>query len=232
MAGGNFNPAPLRYGASNNTNLEAILNEIQQGVGSAFDIDRGSVNWAIYNALARVLNDLFEQNQRLANQWDPLRMTDFLERWEKILGIVPLPTQTLKDRRNNVLIKFRQFGRIPNQQEVEDLLKSILGTDVFISIETYTPNNANAHIPGGAVVPGGATIADGDWYSLISYLPIKVQQPDYMDDITFYNTVSQIFVYLDGFVPAWVTYAWFKNGPHGDGFYLDETNLDVEAFNP
>lgn len=232
MSGGNFNPAPLRFGASDGTNLEAILNELLQGVGSAFDTERGSVTWIYLNAIARVFNDVFEQNRRLSNQWDPVRMTDFLTRWEAILGIRPLETDTLVDRRAKLETKLQTLGQTATQQVLTDLLNSILGADVFISIENNSSATANTYIPGGATIPGGITIPSGDWYSTVSYLPIKVQQPSYMDDLTFYQTVNQIFTYLESLVPAWVTYDWFRESESfGTGFILDdEWNLDNEAF--
>lgn len=232
MSGGNFNPQALRFGASSGTNLEAILDELRQGMGTSFDVDRGSVTWVYLNALARVMNDVFEQNQRLANQWDPDRMTDFLERWEIILGIIPIPTDTLVERRRKVELKFQNFGQAATLQIVQDLLSAILTDDVFVQIihNLSTNPETGVAIPGGAIIPGGATIPDGEWYSDVSYLPIKVTQPSYMDDLTFYQTVGQIFSFLDTLMPAWVTYDWFRQASDGSNTFIldDERNLDNE----
>ncbi len=232
MAGGNFNPAPLKFGASNNTNLESILNSLRESMGTGFDVAYGSTTWIYLNAIARIFNDVFEQNKRLSNQWDPERMTDFLSRWETILGLNVIAGDTLIDRRIKVETKLRLVGTSPNQQVITDLLRNILGNDVFVSILVNNSNSTNVHIPGGVVIPGGATIPDGAWYSDVSYIPIKVQQPDYMDDLTFYQTVGQIFFYLEGLMPAWTTYDWFRISNSSEtGFILDdEWNLDNEAF--
>ena len=227
-----FNPSPTSFGSSSGSDLEVMYNDLLASLGTAFANDHSSVVSVYMNAIARVFNDVFEQNKRLANQWDPLRMTDFLNRWEAILGIEPLTTDTLFDRRAKVNAKIGMTGKVGTQQVVSDLLRLVLGNDVFVSINNNDSNTANAYVLGGATIPGGATIASGPWYSTVSYLPIKVVQPSYMDDLTFYQTVSQLYSYLESLVPAWVTYDWYRQSKTlGTGFYLDdEFNLDNEAF--
>lgn len=237
MPGGNFNPAPLRFGASNDTDLEAILNDLLQGVGTAFDVDRGSITWIYLNAIARVFDDVFEQNKRLANQWDPQRMTDFLSRWEVILGLSPLPTDTPIDRRARIQAKIALTGQSPTLQVIQDLLRKTIGSDVYVSIIAEDPTTATTTVPGGATVPGGITIPSGAWFSSVSYVPILVTQPSYMDDLTFYSKVGSIFTVLEAIMPAWTTFDWFRNSPSfpsttaSTGFILDDVwNLDNESF--
>lgn len=225
-----FNPSPIHFGSSKESNIEAILESLKQAVGTAFNTENDSIVWIYLNAIARVFNDIFEQNRRFSYQWDPERITDFLSRWEKIYGINPLPTDTFVDRRLKLESKMSLVGQSGTLQVLQDLLISILTSDVFLEISTITLADANSYVPGGATIPGGLTIPDGDWYSNLSYIPIKVVQPDYMDDLTFYNTVYQIFTYLTDIVPAWVTFDWYREGS-GSGFILDdEHNLDNEAF--
>lgn len=232
-----FNPFPEKFGAAKGTDLESLLDTLKDSVGSAFNTESTTVNWIYLNAIARVFNDVFGQNKRLANQWDPDRMTDFLPRWEKILGISPLATDTLIERRAKVKVKLQTFGKSGTYQVVTDLLNDVLGSDVFVDITHNDSNSANVWVAGGAVIPGGATIPDGTpigipWYSTVSYLPIKVIKPSYMDDETFYVTVNQIFLYLGSLLPAWVTYDWYRESETlGAGFILDdEWNLDNQAF--
>lgn len=228
-----FNPSPMRFGASNVSLIESILDSLKTAMGTAFDVQFGSITWIYLQAIARVFNDVYEQNKRFSYQWDPLRVTDFLARWEKIYGIVPTSSDTLVDRREKLAYKMGLVGQSPTAQVVQDLLVTLLN-DVFVSIENIASADANCAIPGGATIPGGNTIPDGDWFSTTSYIPIKVIQPDYMDDLTFYETVAQIFAYLSDLMPAWVTFDWFRDSEvYGTGFYLDaEHNLDNQAFNP
>lgn len=229
-----FNPVPFHFGASNDSNIEAILESLKASLGTAFKTEEDSVVWIYLNAIARIFNDVFEQNRRFSNQWDPNKMTDFLSRWEKIYGIVPLTTDTFVDRRAKLEYKMSLVGQSGTQQVIQDLLIAILTSDVFVEITTITIAEAVSRVPGGGTIPGGLTLADGDWYSNLSYVPIKVVQPDYMDNLTFYVTVAQIFTYLTDIVPAWVNFDWYRDSLHfGAGFYLDDDpNLDNEAFNP
>lgn len=243
-----FNYFPKRFGASNDSDTEAILNDLLSGLGSAFDTEYGSITWIKMNAVARVLNDVFEQNKRLSYQWDPLRMSDFLPRWETIYGLNPLPTDTEVERREKVLAAVQTSGLMPTQQVVTDLLTSLLGP-VFVGITNLTPlgpsPTALTYVSGGAVIPGGITIPDGaaippappviPWLSTISYVAIQVEQPSYMDNDTFYQTANQIYTFLDNLLPAWVAFGWFVNDPSTPvtgpgGFILDTPNLDREAF--
>lgn len=227
-----FNPVPFHFGASNESNIEAILESLKASLGTAFKTEEDSVVWIYLNAMARIFNDVFEQNRRFSNQWDPNKMTDFLSRWEKIYGIIPIPTDTFVDRRVKLEYKMSLVGQSGTQQVIQDLLIAVLTSDVFVEIITITTADAISRVPGGGTIPGGLTLEDGDWYSNLSYMPIKVVQPDYMDNFTFYNTVAQIFLYLQDIIPAWVTFEWYRESLHfGAGFYLDDDpNLDNEAF--
>lgn len=227
-----FNPVPFHFGASNDSIIEAILESLKASLGTAFKTEEDSVVWIYLNAIARIFNDVFEQNRRFSNQWDPNKMTDFLSRWEKIYGIIPLPTDTFVDRRVKLEYKMSLVGQSGTQQVIQDLLIAILTSDVFVEISTITIAEAVSRVPGGGTIPGGLILGDGDWYSNLSFVPIKVVQPDYMDDFTFYNTVAQIFTYLTDIVPAWVSFDWYRDSLHfGAGFYLDDDpNLDNEAF--
>jgi len=227
---GNFNPSPQKFGASTESAYETILNSLMEQDGTALSKDGESIVWAENNALARALADLWSTNNKLANQWNPEKMTDFIPRWEKILGIVPGRFSTDVDRRDAIGIKLANFGKAGTQQVINDLLESIL-QDVYVNIVNGDFSTAIGFVPGGATIPGGATLGDGAWYSTLAYVAIKTLQPFNMNNATFYERVGQIYPFLDNFLPAWVDFNWFRNGTHGDGFFLDdENNLDNEAF--
>src|SRR5437879_459170 len=98
MSGG-FNPAPFRFGASKHSIEDVILKALNDGDGSALTDDQNSFNYAENFAIARGIADVWTANRRLAYQWDPKRMTDFLPRWEKILGLNPDPSDSDTARR-------------------------------------------------------------------------------------------------------------------------------------
>jgi hypothetical protein len=200
MSGGAYNPLPLQPGAE----FERIIELLQQGyesaLGTALASEYGTLAWVENHATARVLADLSKAAIRLANQWDPNRMTDFLPRWEKILGIVPLPEETLNDRRIEVTLRLSLTGEPPTYQVIYDFLSELLG-DLFIDLIIDSSN--------------------------LCYLGILVQKPTGMTDAEFYPQIGKIYKYLHTLLPAWCTFDWVQYGPDGAGFYLDqEYNID------
>src|SRR4051794_4567574 len=123
---GNFNPSPITTGSEKGHIEEVILDGLLDADGTALSKDVDSYVWAEANATARAIAYLWHLNARLANQWDPDRMTSFLPRWEKILGIRPLTTDTPVERRAKVKSKISAFGAPGDQPVVIDILTVVL----------------------------------------------------------------------------------------------------------
>jgi len=220
---GGFSPQPERYGGGVPRG-QRILESLNAAMGTAYDTSRGTTVYAENLATARCINAAWENNQRLANQWDPRRMTVFVPRWERILKLTPLPTDTMPVRRRRIAAVFARWSQLPTYQQIKDKLSDALAT-TFVDLEHIAPADAVTWWP------GGTPNADFPWYSTISHLLIRVTKPTPMTEATFYSTMGLILPLLDGFVPAWVTWSWIRNGPNGDGFFLDELhNLDNESF--
>lgn len=228
---GAYNPLPLQPGAE----FERIIELLQQGyesaLGTALASEYGTLAWVENHATARVLSDLAKAAIRLGNQWNPEKMTDFLSRWEKILGIVPLLNATQNERRTEVALRLSLVGEPPTYQVVYDFLSELLG-ELFIGLVNTSSSEATTTIntisDGYTLsIPGGATIPYGDWRSSIAYLAVLVQKPDEMTDAEFYPQVGKIYKYLHILLPAWCTFDWIQDGPDGAGFYLDQDyNID------
>lgn len=237
MSGG-FNPSPNVLGGSAALDLEAIQEGFADSQGSALARERGTVAWVENHAQARVLWDLYRLPQRLANQWDPLRMTDFLPRWEKILGIKPLKNETLLERREHVGSKMSLVSAGTIQQVLTDYLEETIG-DIFVGVEYGDPVTAVTYVPGGASIPGGPTLLDGDllpntlspWSSSLAYISILINKPASMTNDEFYERAARIYDDVDNLIGAWMRFDWVNDGPNGAGFYLDEdANLDNQRF--
>lgn len=231
---GAYNSNPMTFGAEKGSNLEILQESLIESHGTAFSEEHDSLVWADSFAYAKAIEYLWSTARRFANQWNPDKMTDFLPRFERIYGLRPLKSDTLVQRRAKVKAKMQLMGRPPTMQVINDLLDAVLG-DIYHVVVHTDASEAVTQIPGGATIAGGATITDGPWYSTISYLAIKLVQPSYMDDKTFYDRAAQLPQFLDDILPAWVTYAWFKDGTESGserpGFYLDEEkNLDNQRF--
>lgn len=230
---GGFNPSPLKTGAERGHLQEALVNGLVEADGTALDGDSGSYNYAEHLAESRCLAYLWDLNTRLGNQWDPLRVTDFLSRWETILGILPPAGATDVSRRAAISAKEAAGGQPGTAQVAGDLLRQVLGP-IFLALVNTSSSQALGFVAGGVSVPGGVTLPDGGtvtWSSTIANVMVQVQEPTGTQDAALYSAVAQIPSFLDGLLPAWVTFDWFRNGASGTGFVLDDAfNLDNEAF--
>ena len=236
---GGFNPAPFKFGEAASTDLEAIQNAFADTQGTSLARERGSVAWVENHATARVLYALYGLAYRLANVNDPARMTNTLPRWEKILNIAPLDSDTIVERRNRVTAKLSLLGKGTTLQVVEDYLTLVLGS-MFVGLKFSDPTEATTYVPGGGAVPGGGpAFLDGDladprispYASSLGYVAILLQRPENMTVELFYERAGRIYEDMNNLLGAWMDFDWVNDGPNGAGFYLDEDyNLDNQRF--
>lgn len=80
--------------------------------------------------------------ERAANQSDPLKLWDMLTTFESMYGLSPSPTDTLQSRRNAVALAM-VLSRGPRRGNVEDQLRTALGSDFRAWITTPAPTSAD-----------------------------------------------------------------------------------------
>jgi hypothetical protein len=221
---GRFSPI-FRTGQNSESPFEQILESLNQARGTAYaSYDITKTDTAVYvenYALAKAINDLWETNQRLANQFDPTRMGAYLDRWETILGIVPNPSQTIEQRKAVVGAKMALLANAPIHQAVDDLCRAYLG-DLYVGIiNSYASENVGG-VPGGAVVPGGVSLLDDLWFSPISVIAIRTWQirdkfNNYLyDERDYVKRINELSYVLDGFLPSYMlitTFRFIYQGP-------------------
>lgn len=240
MGYGGLHPGFERYGGGKPA-LEVLTNSIGAQRGTAYDNTQPSNVYIENLAIARTLMECWSNNQRMANQFDPFRMTDFIPRWEKILGLYPNEGDTGNQRRARIVKAFARVTQIGIYQTVYDQLLATLGSNVFVQIVTTSSAQAVVYTPAGWTVglhdPSGLV----NFYSTIAHILVEVVQPAGMLDGDFYQLVGKVNPLLDNLLPAWVTFDWYRKvHAGGTGFYLDGdptttgtlVNLDNEAFNP
>jgi hypothetical protein len=228
---GGLVPGWQRSGGGTPT-LQRVIESFASQLGSSYDTTTGIVG-AQANAFARAIcYDGWFLNERLANQWDALRMTDFVARWEKIYALTPSPTDSLTVRRQRIAVAQARTG-YGNFQAVNDALSALLGP-LYVTIINTASGSASVFTPAGWPVGSVDPTGQLDWYSTVAYLAIQVQQPSNWTDSDFYPALGAANVLLDGILPAWVTWSFIRRDVSGStrvGFWLDEgKNLDNEAF--
>jgi len=224
--------------------LRIVHEALAAGRGSALDATNPTTRvWVETMAHARAITfDGYGSNDRLAMQWDPERMTDFLPRWEKILGIIPAPSASDYARRVEVKKRFRRFIEATSlHSRLLTRLSSELGV-VFSAIEYIDIANAVVHVP-DTTYPWGTIASGHPWYSTVAHILVLLQKPANYSEQDFYTAAAKVVPATDGLLPAWVTIDWYRapadgfpaisisGGPSQAGFYLDaDHNLDNSTF--
>ena len=240
MGFGGYHPYPRRFGGGKPT-LQTFHESLNSQRGSALDANNSStIAWLEDLAISRaIVYDGWHTNQRLAHQWDPRRMTDMLERWEKILKLRPLYNATEKERRDAVLERFERFVGVANHAKLIGKLQDAL-PDSFQGVEYISVANAVVTVPDGTY-PWGTANADFPWSSTVAHILVHISKPTGWSESQFYEAASKVGPIVDAIMPAWITYDWYRaplstpisvtGGPSEGGFYLDDDhNLDNCVF--
>ncbi len=235
MGFGGFHPFPKRFGGSTRR-LQRIVESLNSQRGTAYDTTQSSYVYAENMAAGRAIDNAWSTNQRLGNQWQSARMTTLLPRWEKILQVYPLTSDTDTDRRVRVATKRARVGTMPTQGAMISELEAAVG-DVFEAVEYIDVDDANIHVPDGTY-PFGTVAAGSPWSSTVAHILIRTSKPAAYTEGQYYEAVAPIHPIMDAIAPAWVTFDWYRLEVGGlAGFYLDHPvaagdtpNLDNMVF--
>lgn len=237
MGYGGYFPYPRTFGGGR-PRLQIIHDALNAARGTAFDAtNQSTIVWVENMAYARALCfDGYGTNDKLANQSDPARMTDYLPRWEKIFRI-PVPVDASPyERRLEVAKRFRRFVDSTGlHARLRDTLREVLG-DVFGALEYIDPSIAAIYVPDNTY-PYGTVQPGHPWYSTVCHILVLLTKPANYTEGEFYAAAAKIFPAVDSFLPAWVSLDWYRRpvgtpvnvsgGPSQAGFYWDnEHNLD------
>jgi hypothetical protein len=239
---GGYFPYPRRFGGGK-PRLRIVHEALNAARGSALDAtNKDTVVWVENMAYARALTfDGFGVNEKLSLQSDPYRTTDMLARWEKIYRTNPAPNATPYERRQLIAARVRRFieaaamhARLVRRLQVE------VGA-VFSAVEYISVDNAVIHVDGGSY-PFGTVEHGVFWSSTVAHILILLVKPAGYSEADFYNAAAKVGPAIDGLIPAWCTFDWYRRptsgvavnvsgGPSQGGFYLDsDANLDNNLF--
>jgi hypothetical protein len=237
---GGLSHFPRRHGGGE-VRVQVALDTLLADRGTAFEQaaeDRESVVYIESMALARAISAGLGTNERLGTLWDAARMPDaVLERWEKILALAPLASDSEAERRARIRTTFERFGQASTHTTAHALLSEALG-DAFVGIEYIDYDDALISVPDGSY-PWGIVIDGRPWSSTVAHVLVRLQKPTGWTEGQFYDAASQVSLILDPLLPAWCTFAWYRagassavvGGVSAAGFYLDTpSNLDNQIF--
>lgn len=238
MGFGGYHPYPRRFGGGK-PRLQVIHESLNAQRGTSLDASNvDSIVWIEDMALARAISAAWGTNVRLGNQWDPVRVTDMLPRWETIMRLPLAPSTTKVERREALTAQWERFGSLVNIGQMSARLTDVLG-DVFVSIDFIGYSIAVIHVPDGSY-PWGTANTDTPWYSTTMHMLVRTQVPTGYSEQDFLAAVGKVFPILDGIMPAWMTWSVYRpgpvnypvtDGPTAGGFYLDTPhNLNWAVF--
>lgn len=236
---GGFSCGPERYGGgeanSSKPLLQIVFESLAAQRGSAYDQTVSSIVGIELMAQARAITfDGYGTNQRLANQFNPQKMTadGLLPRWERIFNVPPLPGDTEPVRRSRVAAAFARVGMANVHQAIVDALTAVMPALFSGTILYQGPNTATSIWPGAA---NNTTTVP--WYSTIDHISIQLSVPAAYQGVTggvnalWWAAVGAGNNALDVLLPAWITWSFFILSSHGTAcFYLDEPDLDLSVF--
>lgn len=209
---------PFRCGNSNRADLQQIATSLLAQRGDAITTQVGSIIWTEVQAHARAVYSIWANNQKACNQLNPTKMTDFLPRWNAIMGLARLPTDTIQTQQARITARFAAINKMPDTQQVNDLLVASLG-ETYVGLINNPASSAYAQFPGGAPITGGvATIVNGPWWSTVQELYVEVTHIPSLTNNQFYNIVNQIYPLLNQYLPAYDTFDWFWSSFCDDGY--------------
>jgi len=233
---GGYSPFPKRMGGGR-PRVETLTKALAADRGDGFDaLNRETIAYTIDTSAARALSAAWGTNQRLAQLWDPRRMSeDVLARWEKILALAPLAGESEGTRRTRVEAVLARFGSPAWASAISAQLTAEIGS-AFVGIETISYALANILVPDGTY-PWGV-VGGVPWSSTVAHILILLQKPTGWTEGQFYDAAAKVVLVLDPLLPAWVSYDWYRQpdtgtpvsvpgGPSVGGFCLDnEHNFD------
>lgn len=209
---------PLRCGNSNRADLQQISASLLQQRGDAITTAPGSIIWIETQAHARAIYSIWAINQKMAYQFDPNKMSDFIHRWETIVGVSSLPTDDFQIRQQRIAAKFAIINKFPTTQAIHDLIAAALNV-TFLVLINDPASAAYTQFPGGSAIVGGVqNVVNAPWLSKVHQILIETIHPPYMTDNQFYNTVNQIYNLLNAYLPSYDTFDWFWDSFSDDGY--------------
>ena len=184
------------------------------------------------NALTNVFYSLGRQGQRTANEKLPGKAVQTLESWSKRLGVKTYLENSDSNIRSGCAAKYKaQAG--PTEQVIIDTIETALGSSV---VEILFPDEALAaqYTYWEGINPGVpedlGTDAVGEWSSLRSHMLVVVSPSNGLSLKEDQQNIETVLTsILESLLPAYSTWDYQISSTPYDGFYLDDSLLDITA---
>lgn len=232
-------PFPLRFGGGGHTLISAMVDLIRAGRPAALRGEDGTDVELENRAMARMLAAAWRSTSRRVAQRDPRALTELqrpvtfpdgttrtcslLERWERILGLVPAPDASARQRR--AAVHAALVGQASAKRSaIETAMQAIFGSwyrglrenrvaDVHYpgrvpegTVHAYWPGPGTAQYP-------GETSSTWPWRSALCQVSVQFQPPANTSQREVDARIAQATRVLDAQLPAWMTFFFSQWGP-------------------
>lgn len=216
---------------------QAILNSLLSAQGSALSTSPNSYMYAECYAIATALASIYALNITMQNEVSGINSIQFLSRWETILNINALSSDTISIRQGRIASKLFSFGTNPTLNVIQNVISLALGIygvadGYFITILGRTPNQASQSLPNQELIngfPDGYYIPEGIPYSSLANIIIILGIPASVSIQSFLAVKSTVSSIIAPILPAWQTVtSGIYNTNNSMGFLLGQPNLGLE----
>ncbi len=228
---GCFNPFPFTFGGGSSA-VEEEYDAMLEALRPGYCIEPNTEVNDEVSAHAQGIAMAWAADDRLANQFIPMRMMENLPVWEEATGLRPVVGDLDIERRKRLAAKFR--GLAGNRlADISEACTAMLG-DNFEDIVVVDGEDAIVYWPGGppAYAASGvavATTAPGppgfEYSSNRDRIGIRVNKTG-LSDADFFNKRAALAELLEQIVPSWMS---FQIGVGTTGFTLG-TSILGETF--
>lgn len=254
-------PFPFRLGGKSHQATEDYYNMLRSGRSTVLSKEDGYADLED-RATARMFSAVHRANEQAKNEIiDPNRLTErqrdvtfpdtgetetisMLERWERILGIVPDPRAQLPERKQAVAGKL--VTSVGNKKSaIETAMRNVFGdwfhSVVYNEIEdvdysgkspagTVQAHWASAIFTFDAEYPGSYH-ADYPWYSGLFHFAVWHQPPSSADEDGIRRLEAKALEVLADMIPAWMsaTISRIYPGATATGFYVGISGVGLTA---
>jgi hypothetical protein len=200
--------------------------------GSAYSSLPGTLVHCQNLAKARLIGFGFRMGEQLAANAFPASADDGLDYWVKVLAVPRRPDDQKWQLRQRCAAHYRATTSV-NLSVIQGALQELLG-DAYVDASFETGSSMSSppaitYWPGINPGPVGYDLGGGTWLSERCHLWVQVQRPSNMSLANYYNLINvQGFQLLDRMLPAYCTFTISE----GDGFILDESQLDYTGVTP
>lgn len=189
---------PWQWGAGDRT-LEIEHQALLDALAPGWDTSSNTELYAETRAEALAVTLIWRVNRRVGNQWQPLRMMDMLEDFERATSTIVSDADTHGDRRMRLAGKLRSV--VNNAfTDLDDACRATLGPN-FVALAATAPADEITYWPGINPGPPGY-----EWSTNRAVVAVHVNKNG-LDEDSFKRKRAALAEMLDHMRPSWLAYA-------------------------